>query len=272
MISLKNKQFFSVGEFAKLFKIHKKTLYYYDEIGLFKPAYVNENGYRFYSDSQIYDFHVLLSIKNLHLSLDDTKKYVYNRTPKDIIGLMSNKVTELDNEINQLTTLRDSISQRLSLIKTSLDVPIDKIQVKYVEQQCLRLEPIEIGELSDTNYLTWHDIFSEDNKHNLNESSYGQIVLHKNLLENNFTPSYISIELLSLNHKKNTFIKPAGMYVIGHKNGKVLHSESLYNNLIQYIKEHNLKIIGDAYEFFIIDGSFASDPNERVLEIQIQVD
>ena len=32
-----NKLYFTTGEFAKLFHINKKTLFYYNEIELFKP-------------------------------------------------------------------------------------------------------------------------------------------------------------------------------------------------------------------------------------------
>ena len=55
-------EYLSIGQFAKLCHIHKKTLFYYDEIGLFKPQKVDENGYRYYS---IYQFpYIYLSIDN----------------------------------------------------------------------------------------------------------------------------------------------------------------------------------------------------------------
>ena len=41
---------FTIGQFAALHGINKKTLMWYDEIGLFKPAFIHEeNGYRLYS-------------------------------------------------------------------------------------------------------------------------------------------------------------------------------------------------------------------------------
>ena len=40
----------TIGQFAALHGINKKTLMWYDEIGLFSPAVVNsENGYRYYN-------------------------------------------------------------------------------------------------------------------------------------------------------------------------------------------------------------------------------
>ena len=159
----------------------------------------------------------------------------------------------------------------MSLISHYIDVPIDEIEVKYVEEQYLRLEPIEVTQGNDTNYMTWHSIFCEDNKHHLNESLYGHMLLYENLIKTNFTPNFISIEATDEKDIKNAFVKPYGKYVIGRKNGKCLHSASLYSRLMEYIRENNFEIIGNAYEFFIIDGSFASNFNDRVLEIQIHI-
>ena len=40
------------GTFAKICGIEKHVLFHYDEIDLFKPIYVNEKGYRYYSYHQ----------------------------------------------------------------------------------------------------------------------------------------------------------------------------------------------------------------------------
>ena len=43
-------RYLTIGQFAALHGINKKTLMWYDEIGLFKPASINpENGYRYYT-------------------------------------------------------------------------------------------------------------------------------------------------------------------------------------------------------------------------------
>ena len=44
---------YAISEMASLFNVSRQTLIYYDKIGLFKPAVVNEKGYRFYSPTQI---------------------------------------------------------------------------------------------------------------------------------------------------------------------------------------------------------------------------
>lgn len=49
----KKSKLLTIGQFASLHGINKKTLMWYDEIGLFHPAFIHpENGYRYYSYHQ----------------------------------------------------------------------------------------------------------------------------------------------------------------------------------------------------------------------------
>ena len=41
---------YTVKQIAKLAGVSARTLHYYDEIGLFKPASLGENGYRYYDE------------------------------------------------------------------------------------------------------------------------------------------------------------------------------------------------------------------------------
>ena len=44
------RELFTIGEMAKLFQTNIRTLRYYDEIGLLKPEWRDDNsGYRYYS-------------------------------------------------------------------------------------------------------------------------------------------------------------------------------------------------------------------------------
>ncbi|MBM6801011.1 MerR family DNA-binding transcriptional regulator, partial [Coprobacillus cateniformis] len=46
------KYFMTTGEFAKFCQVTKRVLFYYDELDLLKPAYMNEKGYRYYAMHQ----------------------------------------------------------------------------------------------------------------------------------------------------------------------------------------------------------------------------
>ena len=81
------KEFFSIGEISKLFDINKKTLRYYDEIGLFKPSFVNkDNNYRYYTLDQFQYLETIKYLKELGLSLDKIKYNLTNLNSEDVIN------------------------------------------------------------------------------------------------------------------------------------------------------------------------------------------
>ena len=82
-----NKKYFSTGEFAKLCNINKKTLFHYDEIGLFKPEKVLENGYRYYSTYQFEVFNVIYTLKDIGMPLKEIKNFMDKRNPDNIVEI-----------------------------------------------------------------------------------------------------------------------------------------------------------------------------------------
>lgn len=64
---------FKIGEFSKLSKTTIKTLRYYDEIGLFKPSYVEDNGYRFYSIDDLEKIALIRQLREFGVSVNDVK-------------------------------------------------------------------------------------------------------------------------------------------------------------------------------------------------------
>ena len=68
------KQKLSSGEIANICKINKKTLFYYDQINLFKPAVVETNGYRYYTLDQIDQLSKIKALQSVGFSLTEIKQ------------------------------------------------------------------------------------------------------------------------------------------------------------------------------------------------------
>lgn len=66
-----------INEFAKLIGVSVRTLHYYDEIGLLKPANVDEqNGYRFYDENSLLRMQEILFYRELDFSLKSIKTII----------------------------------------------------------------------------------------------------------------------------------------------------------------------------------------------------
>ena len=44
---------YSIREVAEMTGVSTRTLRYYDEIGLLKPLYTNDSGYRYYGEEEL---------------------------------------------------------------------------------------------------------------------------------------------------------------------------------------------------------------------------
>lgn len=62
---------YSTGKFAKLANVTERTIRYYDKIGLLKPSFVMENGYRRYTQSDLLKLQKILSLKHMGFSLEE---------------------------------------------------------------------------------------------------------------------------------------------------------------------------------------------------------
>lgn len=59
---------YTVKEFADLAGVSGRTLRYYDQIGILKPARINESGYRIYGSEEVDLLQQILFFANLALS------------------------------------------------------------------------------------------------------------------------------------------------------------------------------------------------------------
>ncbi|MFS0836461.1 MerR family transcriptional regulator [Paenibacillus sp. 1P03SA] len=65
---------YSIGQLAKKTNISIRTLRYYDEIGLLKPAKVADSGYRYYSGREVKLLRHIAALKELGFTLNAIKK------------------------------------------------------------------------------------------------------------------------------------------------------------------------------------------------------
>ena len=61
---------YTVQKLGQLAGISTRTLRYYDEIGLLKPARINSSGYRIYGATEVNRLQQILFYRELDVSLD----------------------------------------------------------------------------------------------------------------------------------------------------------------------------------------------------------
>lgn len=67
---------YSVQQLAQMAGVSKRTLRYYDEIGILKPARINSSGYRIYGQPEVNQLQLILFYRELGVNLDQIKQIV----------------------------------------------------------------------------------------------------------------------------------------------------------------------------------------------------
>lgn len=129
---------FTIGQFAALHGINKKTLMWYDEIGLFKPAFIHEeNGYRLYSYYQSTELEVILLLRDMNVPIRDIQEFMKNRSAGSMADLLRDKISELDRTIQGLKAVRSKLCSRRREMTELLDLDLSEISLIEREPQYL---------------------------------------------------------------------------------------------------------------------------------------
>lgn len=123
-------QYMSIGKVSKLKNVSIKSLRYYDQIGILKPAFVNtETNYRYYTADQLYLLDAITVCIKLGIPLKDLNHYV----EKDSINLQKllydgkilaeQKIMEIHN---CLGTLQDTLQKMGSSVTGLAKIPESK--------------------------------------------------------------------------------------------------------------------------------------------------
>ncbi len=103
---------FRIGEFSKLAKTTVKTLRFYDEIGLFKPKFVDDNGYRYYSIEDLCTLNFIVELRGYGVPVDDVKKIVEGGDFRSILAARKREIEkELEQSKNNLSLINKLLTK-----------------------------------------------------------------------------------------------------------------------------------------------------------------
>lgn len=106
---------YTVAKVAKLSGVSVRTLHWYDEVGLLKPSYHGENGYRYYEEEELLTLQQILFFRELGFELKEIQKILKSTDFNKMSALVSHRevlkknvertkklIKTIDNTINHL--------------------------------------------------------------------------------------------------------------------------------------------------------------------------
>ena len=276
----KNKTYFTTGEFAKIFGIKKQTLFHYDDCGIFKPDLVGDNGYRYYSFTQLETFALILMLRELDLPISEIKANMDKRSPVSLISLLKEKVSEIDNKILELTWSKHYIQSKIRSTIEGINAPIGQVvfenapdEYYVISDYAGKDDEKEIVEAVGEHFAYCHSLglysaypigalipLSSVDKDTYKYSKFYTLVL----------PDELKVK--ELGDTNSLFLDKGGNYIsIYDNNGyKNIHSNCI--KLMDYAREHGLSLGPHFYEDVILDDLSTQGYYNYLVKLSIKVD
>lgn len=102
-------KYYSIGEFSEKTGVTVRTLHYYDEIGLLKPAATSKNGRRKYSNESLITLQKIITLKYIGFSLEKIKEFLQNDrwNLEETISLQKKILVEQKQQIEEAISALD---------------------------------------------------------------------------------------------------------------------------------------------------------------------
>ena len=268
----KKSKLLTIGQFAALHGINKKTLMWYDEIGLFHPSLIHpENGYRYYSYYQSAILETILLLREMDVPIDEIRAFMGNRSAASMKQLLQEKINDLDRSMAHLRAVRKTLSYHCQNMQTLLTMDLSEISI--VQKKERRFVTVDIH--PDTAFDKQAEMITAETKkyqlRRLHDASYGTMIAVDSLQNGNFEDySKLFIEIPFPIKKDGLHIQPAGDYVRAFYKDATESPVLCYQKIFEYVREHGLALSGFSYEV-IINENVIDRAADALVQIEIPV-
>src|SRR5882757_2298083 len=107
---------YTVKKVAAMSGVSVRTLHFYDETGLLKPAYLGANGYRFYEEPQLLTLQQILFYRELGFELKQIKRILGRADFEKVAALESHRKV-LQKNLTRTRTLIETIDKTIEHLK-----------------------------------------------------------------------------------------------------------------------------------------------------------
>ncbi|MCE1254681.1 MAG: MerR family transcriptional regulator [Anaerolineae bacterium] len=140
---------YSVKQISDLAGITVRTVHYYDEIELLKPALTAANGYRYYDDESLYRLQQILFYREMGFDLFQIKKIVDDVAFDRVEALRAHRLN-LQAQIKRLTTLMFTVDKTIQHLTGDVKMSQSQLFEGFSPEQEQKYEEEAIRQWGET--------------------------------------------------------------------------------------------------------------------------
>lgn len=267
--------YFTTGELSQLCKIPRKTLLYYDKLGLITPEVVDENGYRYYKRSQLFLLQLILTLRQLDVPIARIKEYLATRSPAAYSDMFHERIDFFTQEIARLQAMKDELQKEVAKLNRIANITLDKLTLVHAPESYLYIskeaEENECFKKRSTHIANMFASLQKDVAVTTNSFGY---IYDAQILQD-FSTKHIKHYFYKLNEPLPTpqcYKKEAGDYLTLYFQGVYMfNNKDNLQLLADYCREHGFTPLSPLYVTSLCDYWMTDDINKYVYKLEIRV-
>lgn len=264
---------YTIGQFSKIGMVSTKTLRYYDEIDLLKPAYVDKDSqYRYYSEEQVFRIILISELKEYGLRLEQIKVVIDKQDIDLLKKFLKKKVNEIEMEVEKNLKLKDFIEKKIEKIQLGGNImelnKELKVELKEIKPLVVmsRRAITSMNDVSTVIGKVFEDIF----KMKLQPAGPVMTVYY----DKEFNVEHTDLEICvpinsSINTGKSDKIKEfeGGIHACCTFVGPYSKLGEAYAKVMKWIEENGYTYTGAPFDIYLTGPGNVTNPEEFVTEV-----
>lgn len=247
----------SVSQFARLCNTTRDTLRHYYETGILLPRIDDNNGYHYYSASQISSFYFISTFRKAGCSLKEISNLIHDSSKENIRATANQKMLEMESELKKIQQKIDTINMGLWLLE---DYENKKCSTPYLDTlDNIMLFKTLVSHKEHASHIS--DVASDIALHldrihrlqNLSSFPMGATISAQDLLDQ----KYIYNNIISISQKgidnQNTETLPSSKVVCCYHDHAKKNISSTYKEIVRFINKKKLTICSDLHIISLIN-------------------
>lgn len=288
---MKEDKKYSIGKISSFCNVSKKTLHYYEHIGLLNPSEKDlDTGYRYYNKDKILQLYLIRRLKSLNFSLNEIKEHLESNNMRYLQNHIMEKSAAIEKELNTLHNKYmecqfflkrieqgNNILNSLDETYTPEKLSIDSLKIEEIPAENIMFirKKIHNYRNDEANVDHWGELIKMANTLGITQKGPISVMYHTPPLEQFFTnvcdyESFITVD----NSMEGPNFRQAKMF-----NALTIFHVGSYTDLIKtylfamrWIYENDYCISGPTIDSFLVSPIDTKDPNEYITKIIIPVE
>ncbi len=247
----------TVGQFAKLCGTTRDTLRHYYEQDIIRPKIDRNNGYHYYSASQISSFFFISTMRQAGCSIPEIREIIHSSSRESIERMTNARIQAMQRELYRINKNISALHLGMWILGEFSRHKPGKPYITEMPQLSISRTPIR-----DKDHAHHTADIAEDISAHLNRSvdkglltsfPTGVSISYEDLIRKHYVyNNIISLSFLPADHIE-TFPAEGTSAVCCHQDNREKDFEKTYQRISAYIKKNRLNVCSDLYVISLIN-------------------